>query len=155
MKDGVLQREYLKDCWEYREGKGWKKIADLPYTLAAAASPSYNAGQSHLLLFGGDDGLNALKILELKDHHPGFRNEIMEYNTITNSWSTAGAIPINRKADSATNPHNSVYAPVTTPLVLWNNNIIIAGGEARPAVRSNLVLMARPEPELTLKTDSQ
>ncbi len=145
MADGKLQREYLKDCWEYNQAKGWGKIADLPYTLAATPSPAYNADPSHLLLFGGDDGLNALKVLELKDKHPGFRNEILEYNTITNAWSVMGKIPVDKKADSATHPQRSLYAPVTTPLVIWNKNIVIAGGEARPAVRSNKVLIARPQ----------
>lgn len=145
-KGNSVEREYLKDCWEYNEKQGWKKIADLPYTLAATPSPAYNTDQSQLLLlFGGDDGLNALKITELKDTHPGFRNEILSYNTITNSWSVAGKIPVDKKADSAANPHNSLYAPVTTPLVIWNNNVVIAGGEARPAVRSNKVLIAKPQ----------
>jgi N-acetylneuraminic acid mutarotase len=144
-EDSALQREYLKDCWEYNEKQRWRKIADLPYTLAATPSPAYNTDRLQLLLFGGDDGLNALKVTELKDTHPGFRNEILSYNTITNSWSVAGKIPIDKKADSAANPHNSIYAPVTTPLVIWNNNIVIAGGEARPAVRSNRVLIAKAQ----------
>lgn len=144
-KDTILQREYLKDCWKYTPGKGWNEIATLPRPLAAAPSPAYNAGQSHLLLFGGDDGENASRVSELKDAHPGFRNEILAYNTITNSWSVSEKMPADKKSDAAKNPSASVYAPVTTPLVTWNNKIIIAGGEARPAVRSNKVLMAIPQ----------
>ncbi len=142
-KDSSLQREYLKDSWEYCKASGWKKIADLPYTLAAAPSPAYNFGQSHLLLFGGDDGLNASKILELKDAHPGFRNEILAYNTKTDSWLVMGEIPVDRKQDSVANPHGSLYAPVTTPLVTWNGNIVIPGGEVRPAVRTNKILIGK------------
>jgi len=141
----TLQREYLKDCWKYSGIKGWKRIPDLPYRLAAAPSPAYKADKSTVLLFGGDDGLNASKVFELKDNHPGFRNEILGYNTIADKWFTAGKIPVDKKADSITHPHNSVYAPVTTPLVIWRHDIIIAGGEARPAVRSNKVLVATPE----------
>lgn len=143
--DGTLQRQYLADCREYRPGKGWKKINDLPYMLAATPSPAYNAGRSDLLLFGGDDGINASKISELRDRHPGFRNEILVYNTDKDSWTVAGGILIDKRADSVTNPHHSIYAPVTTPLVIWHHNIVIAGGEARPAVRSNRVLMAEPQ----------
>lgn len=138
-------REYLKDCWEYNPGKGWKRIADMPHPLAAAPSPAYPAGQSHLVLFGGDDGAKASLVAELKDAHPGFRNDILAYNILTDSWSTMGNIPVTIKADAVTNPHGSVYAPVTTPLVVWNDRIIIAGGEARPAVRTNKVLMASPQ----------
>ena len=143
--DGALQRQYLKDSWKYTPGKGWLKLADLPQPLAAAPSPAYNAGQSHLILFGGDDGSNASKVLELKDRHPGFRNDVLAYNTITNSWSVTGKMPVDARNDAADNPGGSLYAPVTTPLVTWNNNIVISGGEARPAVRSNKVLMATPQ----------
>ncbi len=142
--DAPPQRRYLKDCWEYKPGIGWKQIADLPYPLAAAPAPAYNTGSSHLILFGGDDGTNASRVTELKDGHPGFRDEILAYNTITNTWSAAGRIPVDKKKDAATNPHASVYAPVTTPLVTWNGNIVITAGEARPAVRSNKMLIAKP-----------
>jgi len=123
-------RQYLKDCWEYTPDKGWKRIADLPHPLAAAPSPAYNAGQSHLMLFGGDDGALASQVGVLKDSHPGFTKEVLAYNILTDSWSVMGATP---------SP-----APVTTPLVIWDGNIVIAGGEARPAVRTNKVLVASP-----------
>lgn len=143
--DSLPHREYLKDAWCYDKLKGWKKLADLPHPLAAAPSPAYNAGQSHLILFGGDDGENASRVQELKDKHPGFRNEILAYNTITDTWSVTGKMPVVKKEDAETNPHGSVYAPVTTPLTTWNGKVIIAGGEARPAVRTNKVLVAVPE----------
>ena len=140
--DSSTSRKYLKDCWEYTPGDSWKEIAPLPYALAAAPTPAYHAGQSHLLLFGGDDGSNALKVAELKDEHPGFRKEVLAYNTITDSWSVMDYIPVQKNTDAASNPYGSVYAPVTTPLVVWNNQVILAGGEARPAVRTNKVLIA-------------
>jgi hypothetical protein len=116
-------------------------VADLPHPVAAAPTPAYNAGQSHLVLFGGDDGLNAPRVAELKDNHPGFRNEILSYNTITNSWSVMGSMPVDIKADASTHPHASILRSRYYPLVVWENNIVIAGGEARPAVRSNKVLI--------------
>ncbi|HRP54908.1 sodium/solute symporter [Agriterribacter sp.] len=143
--DSVLKRNYLKDCWEYTPAdQSWKRIADLPHPVAAAPGPAYNAGQSHIMLFGGDNGENAAKVSALKDDHPGFSSDILAYNTITDTWSVTGKIPINIREDAAVHPHNSTYAPVTTPLVIWNNNIVIAGGEVRPAVRTNKVLMATP-----------
>jgi N-acetylneuraminic acid mutarotase len=138
-----MEREYLKDCWVYTPGKGWKKITDLPFPLAATPSPAL-ALSSSLLLFGGDDGSNASRVSELKDRHPGFRNDILGYNVKRGEWSRVDEIPVVKKNDSTTHPHNSLYAPVTTPLVLWNHKIVIAGGEARPGVRSNRVLIAEP-----------
>jgi len=142
---GGLQREYLRDCREYDiEHRRWKKIENLPYTLAAAPSPAYAADPTHLFLFGGDDGVNASRIFELRDQHPGFRNEILSYDGRHDAWKIAGIIPVDKRADRASNPHASTYAPVTTPLVIWNGAVVLAGGEARPGVRSNRVLMAQP-----------
>ncbi len=143
--DTAARREYLRDCWKYSPDKGWSQLADLPYPLAAAASPAFDLpGGKGIFIFGGDDGVNALRIAELKDDHPGFRNEILTYDTGLNTWSVAGTIPVDKKADAAIDPHGSMYAPVTTPLVVWMGKIVLAGGEARPAVRSNLVLFGEP-----------
>lgn len=138
------RREYLQDCWEYTPDKGWKAIAGLPHPVAAAPSPAYNAGQSHLVLFGGDDGSLASQVAELKDAHPGFSRHLLAYNTLTDSWSVVGKMPVDIKTDAAASPNGSVYAPVTTPLVVWGGNVVLAGGEVRPAVRTNRVLIAAP-----------
>ena len=138
-----LQRKYLQDCWKY-SGHKWKSVAELPIPLVATPSPAY-AWSSKLILFGGDDGYYAKKIFEIKDLHPGFRNEVLSYDVAGDKWSVTDHIPVIHKTDSAFNPHNSVYAPVTTPLVIWDHKIVIAGGEARPGVRSNRVLIATPK----------
>jgi N-acetylneuraminic acid mutarotase len=140
----TLGREYLKDCWLYTKDGKWKKLADLPYPLVASPSPAYESG-SDLLLFGGDDGSYAQKISELKDLHPGFRNEILRYNAKKDEWSVVDQIPVVHRKDSAANPHNSIYSHVTKPFVIWHNKIVLAGGEARPGVRSNRVLVAIPK----------
>ncbi|MDO6431504.1 sodium/solute symporter [Flavitalea sp. BT771] len=144
LKDSAGTREYLKDCWKYQPGKGWGRVADLPHPLAAAPTPAYQAGQNHLVLFGGDDGSRAALTAILKDNHPGFTNGIVAFNTITGAWSMMGGIPVEKKTDAADNPHGSTYAPVTTPLVVWNGQVVLPGGEARPGVRSNKVLTASP-----------
>lgn len=148
--DTAAHREYLQDSWQYTPGKGWKQLASMPYPLAAAPSPAYApAGGQELFLLGGDDGSYAARTAELKDAHPGFRNDILCYHTRNDQWTVAGTIPVDKKPDTVTNPHGSVYAPVTTPLVVWRGKIILAGGEARPAVRSSRVLVAEPSREKT------
>lgn len=135
-----MNREYLKDSWLFNRNTGWKRIADMPGPLAAAPSPAYMANMS-LIIFGGDDGRNAIKVSELMDRHPGFRNEILCYDIISDLWNIVGTMPVDLKKDAVSNPGNSIYSPVTTPLVIWNNAILIPGGEARPAVRSNKMLL--------------
>lgn len=137
--DTALRRKYLKSCLIYNAATGWRQIADLPYTLAAAPGPAFGEGNM-LYLFSGDDGANAERNNELKDQHPGFTNNILAYNIETNTWSIAGKVAVDIKPDADRFPLKSLYAPVTTPLTIWNNKIIIAGGEVRPAVRTSKVL---------------
>lgn len=141
----TLSRAYLRDAWAWDGKKGWRRLADLPWPLAAAPTPAFRAGQSHLLLVGGDDGHLADSTPILKDAHPGFRNEILAYASITDRWSVMGQLPIQHLADASTNPASSAYAPVTTPSVDWNGTLVIPGGEARPAVRTNRIWMAAPK----------
>jgi N-acetylneuraminic acid mutarotase len=149
-----LKREYLKDCWVFTPSKGWNRIDDLPWTLAATPSPAFPQS-GKLLLFGGDDGALASQVFTLKDKHPGFRNDILAYSLSSGKWSEYDKIPVDKKTDSTTNPHNSTYAPVTTPLVIWHNKIVIAGGEARPGVRSKMVLIAEPLKETDVDAETR
>jgi len=132
-----VQRKYLRDAYRFHPHKGWGAVKDLPHAVAAAPSPAFNTGQSHLLIFGGDDGSLASRVMELKGDHPGFSSGILGYHTITNTWSSVGEVP-QRLEDR-------VKTPVTTPLVVWNGNVILPGGEVKPGVRANHVLQATPE----------
>ena len=142
--DSVAHREYLKDAYKYIPGRGWSRISDLPKPVAGAAGPAFTAGQSHLLLFGGDNGKYFDQNASLQQKHPGFSNNVFMYNTITDTWSTIGNIFTDKKADAENNPNGSTWAPVTTTAVIWNGNIVLPGGEVRPGTRTNRVLMATP-----------
>lgn len=142
--DSVARRVYLKDAYRYSPGKGWARIADVPQSVAAAPSPAFATGQSHLLVLGGDHGRYADQNAVLKDNHPGFSTEVWAYNFITNAWAAVDAIFTDRKADAAAQPGNSVWAPVTTPAVVWNGQLVLPSGEVRPAVRTSRVLVATP-----------
>lgn len=139
-----MQREYLKDAYKYSPVTGWSRLADLPQPVTAAPTPAYNAGQSQLLIFGGDNGQYFLQNDSLKNNHPGFSATIYAFNTVTESWADMGHVFTDRKSDAADNPVASAWSPVTTPLVVWNGNVVIPSGEARPATRTPRVLMATP-----------
>jgi len=131
--EGKVVREYLTDGYRFNDAEGWTGIKALPHAVAAAPTPAFAAGQSHLLIFGGDDGANADKTLELKEKHPGFRRDVLAYHTITDTWSVTGEV-----AKGTQGP----IAPVTTTLVKWNETVVLPGGEVRPGVRTNRVLAA-------------
>lgn len=67
-------------------------------------------------------------LLHYYDSHPGFSNEILLYNTITNRITVAG--------------RSELPLPVTTKAVACEKNIILTSGEIRPGVRTpNLLLI--------------
>lgn len=117
------QRQYLKDAYRYTVEGGWTKIADLPQAVVAAPSPAFT-DVGNLTILGGDDG--SLASSDPKTH-PGFSRNILSYNPVNDSWKTLGKLP-----DST---------PVTVPLVVWENQVVIPGGEIRPSVRSTKVLV--------------
>ncbi|MDB5003645.1 MAG: Kelch repeat type 1-containing protein [Mucilaginibacter sp.] len=141
-KNGAAHRKYLKDAYAYTPGKGWKKLADLPSPVVAAAGPALAYGKNELLVFGGDDGVLADNASTLKEKHPGFSDAILSYQIITNKWNIAGHIKTHKLADAAENPNKSLWAPVTTTSVSWHGDLVFPGGEVRPAVRTPRVLVA-------------
>jgi N-acetylneuraminate epimerase len=117
---GKAERCYLKDAFRFHPDKGWQRLADLPYPLAAAPSPA-PADAAGFRILGGDDGSQ----LAVPPHqHRGFNKNILRYDAKTNEWRIAGQLPA---------------APVTTPCVVWNGSCIIPSGEVRPGVRSSQV----------------
>ena len=121
--DGTVTRRFLTDSYRYRPLEGWERIADVPRPVVAA--PSIPEGQSHILVFGGDDGELFARAQELGDEHPGFPKTVLAYHTITDTWTEVGTMP---------------EALVTTAAARWNGHIVIASGEDRPGHRSPHVL---------------
>lgn len=138
------KRVYLNDAYSYSEEKGWQKLTELPYAVVAAPSPAFNFGENELFIFGGDDGKDAARATTLKEKHPGFSKKILQYQINKNSWSVAGEIYTDKKTDFVTNPNHSIWAPVTTPLVIWKDKVVLAGGEVRPGTRTPNVIVAKP-----------
>lgn len=142
--DSAIHRTFLKDAYKYVSGKGWSRIADLPQSVAAAPSPAFTTGQTHMLVFGGDNGKYFDQNATLQQKHPGFSPQVWMYNSITDSWSTIGDLITEKLADSDSNPNASTWAPVTTTSVVWNGSLVLPAGEVRPGTRTNRVLMASP-----------
>ncbi len=121
LKPGVKgpEREYLQDGYAFRLGsKEWRKIADLPHPVAAAATPCPVVGPI-VALISGDDGSLVGKFEPAK--HPGFSKGILTYDTQFNAWATSGEAPVGR---------------VTLPCAKWNGGFVILNGESSPGVRS-------------------
>jgi SSS family transporter len=132
---GQPVRRYLTDAWAWTPARElttgttadiagrWRRVRDVPRPVVAA--PAAAIGESHVVVFGGDDGVLADRASELGDRHPGFSRDILAYDAITNTWTSLGTLPAGL---------------VTTMAVTHDGAVTIAGGEDRPGHRSTDVI---------------
>jgi SSS family transporter len=106
----------------------WRKRADVPHSVVAGAG--IDVGQSHILIFGGDDSSN------LQADNPNTKtddtatpNKLLMYHTITNTWISKDAIPGNYMR---TNP------------VKWDDSIVVAAGEDEKGVPTASIWKVTP-----------
>ena len=107
---------------EYSGSNPWRRIADSPQPLTAGTAVPY--GPTHIIIPAYATGEILKSVLDsgvaMKDFdHPGFPKKAYAYHTVTDTWTEMGEIPANQ---------------VTTPAVLWGDEIILVSGEIRPRV---------------------
>ncbi len=134
---------FLDDGFRYEaEIDKWCKVSDMPSAVVGASYLSYGV---NILVFGGDDGVETLKRIELNkrimssgsdvekqtldneyklmfENHPGFSGGILAYNAIVDRWVSLGEY--------------ESFA-VTTTAVNLDGRIVIAAGEMHPGIRTS------------------
>jgi len=142
---GDLTTTFYSHVYRFRPSAGqWKKMQDIRLPdgneLALAVGVTAPVGASHILLAGGDQGKTFKKVEQvinlmqkgnhnlsfvrdsLWQSHPGFNNQILVYNTVTDTWFAAGTWD---------------GTPVAVaPAVSRGNTVTVLGGEIRPGVRT-------------------
>lgn len=132
------------DAYVYQPKQNkWSALPDLPTPVAAHAAAA--TGLNTILIPGGDDGVRLGEIERvnqqlatladgdekvnltrqrnnLQSDHPGFRREVWQFRTDTQTWLVVDRLPF--------------AAPVTTPAVRWNNSLILPSGEISPGIRT-------------------
>ena len=123
----------------------WRKkcaFSDGEKDICLMYAPAIAYGSAHILVFGGDDGVEFLRRDSLSAvpggtealsqaflEHPGFINKVFAYHTITDTWSVLAG--------------SEVPLPAVTTAALLGKDIILPSGEAHPGVRSADILSAR------------
>ncbi len=131
---GKSDKGYFSDAYSFNpknEGKvnQWKRLTDIPHPSLGATVLAM--GGSQVFVFSGSDGHDVDKILEIKDDYH-FVNEILSYNTITDTWHKVGELP---------------HGVVNTTALVWNGQIVIPGGELRPGIRTSEIITASVNPK--------
>jgi N-acetylneuraminic acid mutarotase len=118
-------RDLLTEAWEFSPEAGWSQLADLPHPVAAAPTPAPATLAGHIYLLGGDDG--SLAGFSPVWEHPGFHNQSLCYDAVSQTWHDSGEIAAPR---------------AVLPCATWNGQAVIVNGERRPGKRSNEVWAA-------------
>ena len=138
--DGIFMES---NVWEYLPTHDtWNKKAgftDCGKPLSLMYGPAVKYGSAHILVFGGDDGVEFVRrdslgrgqsrpeeLVAAFLGHRGFSNKIFAYHTITDTWITLDSLDFT--------------LPAVTAAVELNGKIIIPSGEARPDVRSEDII---------------
>lgn len=119
---GEPARRFLRDVHRYAPQSGWERLPDMPREAQAGVA-ACDGGSFQV--FGGSDGTLSE---ELREKHPGFRRDILQFDPHTRTWREVGQIPASL---------------VTTGIARWRGEYVIAGGEDRPGHRSATVVAAR------------
>ncbi|MFO7973073.1 MAG: sodium/solute symporter [Candidatus Hydrogenedentota bacterium] len=128
LREDKSGRDYLTDAYCFTPKQGWTSLEPSPRPVAAA--PAVPWGDTHILIFSGDDGKLVDQIAELGDDHPGYPLGVLGYHTVTSTWTTFGEIP---------------ESLLTTPGVVFQEGAVVAGGEPQPGHRSKRVLWGIPK----------
>ena len=130
--------------------KTWEEKKSIPSPKAAGTGIA--VGKNYILLFGGDEGttfnkteslimaissekdeIKKKELIEQKNKlqvaHPGFKPDVLLYNTLTDEWQKLADIPF--------------AVPATTTAVLWNNCVFIPSGEIKAGVRTPQILVGK------------
>ena len=130
-EQGELTRRALTDAYRYRPGEGWEAVASLP--RAAAAAPGVSVGQSHVLVFGGDDATSFERRDEPETKPGGFRQDILAYHTITDTWATVGTLPTGLASTTAVHWRDLIVIP-GGETALGRSSAVVGAGRLRPSV---------------------
>ncbi|TZF81876.1 sodium/solute symporter [Pedobacter sp. BS3] len=143
-KAGLLSDSY---CYDPKTNS-WRELGDIKLgnedKRCISGAGAVKIGLDHILVFSGADNTahrhfrdvlaaysqangtikDSLRkqLNEIQAAHPGYSKDVLAYHTITDQWLKVSEFP--------------GMAPVVAPVVQWNNAIVIAGGEIKPAVRS-------------------
>ncbi len=131
---GKSETEYIFDTYMYdpkKAGKSsqWKKLKNIPHSVLNA--PALAIGGSQILIFSGYFEENNSNPLDIQNHN-FFSKEILSYNTITNVWHKVGDLP---------------WGVVNTTALMWEEQIIIAGGKFKPGDQTSKIITAFINPK--------
>jgi N-acetylneuraminic acid mutarotase len=116
-------REFLTDAYAFRPGRGWRRLADLPESVAAGPASAIALPPSRLVVLSGITRRGEI----------GPARELMVYLVAQDRWEVL--------ADETPGPNR-----LTVPLVPWRGRYAVINGEIAAGIRTPTVLSVAPAP---------
>lgn len=117
-EDGKQVRELLTEAWSFTPERGWTRLPEMPYAIAAAPTPAPVSRNGVIYLLGGDDGSGKKYTPQT---NPGFNNQSLCLDTAAMEWHDAGPIAAPR---------------AVLPCCVWQGRFAAVNGELKPGRRS-------------------
>ena len=117
-EDGKQARELLTEAWSFTPERGWTRLPEMPYAIAAAPTPAPVSRNGVIYLLGGDDGSGKKYTPQT---NPGFNNQSLCLDTAAMEWHDAGPIAAPR---------------AVLPCCAWQGRFAAVNGELKPGRRS-------------------
>ncbi len=118
-QDGKQARELLTEAWSFTPERGWTRLPDMPYAIAAAPTPAPVSRNGVIYLLGGDDGSGKKYTPKT---NPGFNNQSLCLDTTAMAWHDGGPIAAPR---------------AVLPCCAWQGRFVAVNGELKPGRRSH------------------
>lgn len=134
------QRIYHLDAFSFHPEKGWSKLSDLPFRLSNAPTTPF-AVSGKLWVLGGVTGkFSREEAIALGNNHPGFSEKILSYDPVEGFWKYETNLPKVDGKDPVDQPGECIWPPINTPVVIWEDKLVLISGEIRPGTRTPKVL---------------
>lgn len=121
----------------------WEPLADLPEPRVGPASPAPLIAGDKLFVIGGYAEIFPGPARE----YPGFRDQTLLFDLGRNAWENGPTIP-KAEIPNRDSPGDPGPAPmIAAPCAVWQNRVVIVGGEVRASVRTPAVIAWPLEPK--------
>jgi N-acetylneuraminate epimerase len=114
----------------------WEPLPDLPEPRVGGTNPGRALADGRLFLVGGYAEIFPGKPRD----HPGFSTQTLFYNIRERRWERGPILP-HAAVANRDSPGDAGPAPMlAAPCVLWQDRVVVIGGEVRSGVRTPAVL---------------
>ncbi len=114
----------------------WTRLADLPEARVGISTPCPVIPGNKIFLIGG----YADVFPGAPREHPGFSAQTLYFDIAGQRWEKGPVLPVTPVADRDSSGDMGPAPMIGAPCVVWQDHVVVIGGEVRSSVRTPAVL---------------